>query len=679
MKKGYKAIAVTLSMVLALTGVVGGAPMKGEAKAKIKLNKKKVTLTVGKSVKLKLKGTGKKAKWSSSNESVAMVSSTGKVMAVSVGKAKIRAKIKKKKYSCSVTVKGKTTEPEEFWPVTQTKTPTATKAPAATAPVRKTNAPSNTKNPAGTGRPYGTNVPGKTDAPEVTKTPVKTEEPEETKAPAKTEEPEETKTPVKTEKPEETKAPAKTEKPEETKAPVKTEKPEETKTPVKTEKPEVTKAPVKTEKPNDTASPVKPRVVYQFVGSITGWGGPDTYPSSRDHEQGDGGSNSVNESLTNIKVRIGSYKCGLELMNKYSDNFIGASNELSQIIKGMTDPVIRVTLENGGAASAYNWYDELKCPSGEEVALTKEFLRYEYVGLFGNDDTITKVEIYDRAAAAVEPELPEDTKKPEQTAEPKDTKKPEQTAAPKDTKEPEQTAAPENPSRPEESYTPDIPVVTPGSADADNEALASNLKVSLQKLADGKILMKLVNNNDVTVNYFTIKITWKDAQGNTLTYETSDGEVCPDTSFSSGYFLEKNGWYYDGAYTYSENKDKVDLSKSEISIEVDQTLWEDSNYTPLTSKIAVTTQRQMDEEDGSSKIVYEIKNNDSQSALISMEILFKDAQGNVVGEKDTFETVSAGETVSDYLFGPWDDNCEDIDFVSYEVHINGYMHEASES
>ena len=631
MKKGYKAIAVTLSMVLALTGVVGGAPMKGEAKAKIKLNKKKVTLTVGKSVKLKLKGTGKKAKWSSSNESVAMVSSTGKVMAVSVGKAKIRAKIKKKKYSCSVTVKGKTTEPEKFWPVTQTKTPTATKAPAATAPVRKTNAPSNTRNPAGTGRPYGTNVPGKTDAPEVTKTPVKTEEPEETKAPAKTEEPEETKTPVKTEKPEET------------------------------------KAPVKTEKPNDTASPVKPRVVYQFVGSITGWGGPDTYPSSRDHEQGDGGSNSVNESLTNIKVRIGSYKCGLELMNKYSDNFIGASNELSQIIKGMTDPVIRVTLENGGAASAYNWHDELKCPSGEEVALTKEFLRYEYVGLFGNDDTITKVEIYDRAAAAVEPELPEDTKEPEQTAEPKDTKKP------------EQTAAPENPSRPEESYTPDIPVVTPGSADADNEALASNMKASLQKLADGKILMKLVNNNDVTVNYFTIKITWKDAQGNTLTYETSDGEVCPDTSFSSGYFLEKNGWYYDGAYTYSENKDKVDLSKSEISIEVDQTLWEDSNYTPLTSKIAVTTQRQMDEEDGSSKIVYEIKNNDSQSALISMEILFKDAQGNVVGEKDTFETVSAGETVSDYLFGPWDDNCEDIDFVSYEVHINGYMHEASES
>ena len=626
MKKGYKAIAVTLSMVLALTGVVGGAPMKGEAKAKIKLNKKKVTLTVGKSVKLKLKGTGKKAKWSSSNESVAMVSSTGKVMAVSVGKAKITAKIKKKKYSCRVTVKGKTTEPEEFWPVTQTKTPTVTKAPAATAPVRKTNAPSNTKNPAGTGRPYGTNVPGKTDAPEVTKTPVKTEEPEETKAPAKTEEP------------------------------------EETKTPVKTEKPEVTKAPVKTEKPNDTASPVKPRVVYQFVGSITGWGGPDTYPSSRDHEQGDGGSNSVNESLTNIKVRIGSYKCGLELMNKYSDNFIGASNELSQIIKGMTDPVIRVTLENGGAASAYNWHDELKCPSGEEVALTKEFLRYEYVGLFGNDDTITKVEIYDRAAAAVEPELPEDTKKPEQTA------------APKDTKEPEQTAAPENPSRPEESYTPDIPVVTPGSADADNEALASNMKASLQKLSTGQILLKLVNNNDVTVNYFEVTVVWKDAQGNALTYDDY-GEIHTDQSSSDGYFLEKNGLYYNLISPSSENKDKIDLSKSEISIKVDQTYTEEFR-SPLTSKITVTSRKTVDEY-GDSQIDYEIKNNDSKEARINLVCLYKDARGNVIGVCWSYETPKAGETVSDYMYIPYDENGDEhIDFASYEIYINGFLYDS---
>jgi len=382
----------------------------------------------------------------------------------------------------------------------------------------------------------------------------------------------------------------------------------------------------------------------------------------------------VNESLTNIKVRIGSYKCGLELMNKYSDNFIGASNELSQIIKGMTDPVIRVTLENGGAASAYNWHDELKCPSGEEVALTKEFLRYEYVGLFGNDDTITKVEIYDRAAAAVEPELPEDTKEPEQTAEPKDTKKPEQTAAPKDTKEPEQTAAPENPSRPEGSYTPDIPVVTPGSADADNEALASNMKASLQKLSTGQILLKLVNNNDVTVNYFEVTVVWKDAQGNALTYDDY-GEIHTDQSSSDGYFLEKNGLYYNLISPSSENKDKIDLSKSEISIKVDQTYTEEF-CSPLTSKITVTSRKTVDEY-GDSQIDYEIKNDDSKEARIDLVCLYKDAQGNVIGVCWSYESPKAGETVSDYMYIPYDENGDEhIDFASYEIYINGFLYDS---
>ena len=383
----------------------------------------------------------------------------------------------------------------------------------------------------------------------------------------------------------------------------------------------------------------------------------------------------MNESLTNIKVGIGSYKCGLELMNKYSDNFIGASNELSQIIKGMTDPVIRVTLKNGGAASAYNWYDEMKCPSGEEVALTKEFLRNEYVGLFGNDDTITKVEIYDRAAAAVEPEQPEDTKEPEQTVAPEDTKKPEQTAEPKDTKEPEQTSAPENPSQPEESYTPDIPVVTPGSADADNEALASNMKASLQKLSTGQILLKVVNNNDVTVNYFEVTVVWKDAQGNTLTYE-SDGETFTDCESTNGYFLEKNGLYYYIVYINdSENKDKVDLSKSEISVEVDQTNTE--NFcSPLTSKITVTSQKTVDEY-GDSHIDLKIKNNDSKEARINLVCLYKDARGNVIGTYWTYDMPEAGETVSDYFGVPYDENTDEkIDFASYEIYINGFLYDS---
>ena len=63
MKKGNKVIAVTLSMVLAVTGIAAGSTSESAAKTKIALNKTKVTLTAGQSVTLRLKGSGKKVKW----------------------------------------------------------------------------------------------------------------------------------------------------------------------------------------------------------------------------------------------------------------------------------------------------------------------------------------------------------------------------------------------------------------------------------------------------------------------------------------------------------------------------------------------------------------------------------------------------------------------------------------
>ena len=72
----------------------------------------------------------------------------------------------------------------------------------------------------------------------------------------------------------------------------------------------------------------------------------------------------------------------------------------------------------------------------------------------------------------------------------------------------------------------------------DNEVLASNMKASIQKLSTGQILLKVVNNNDVTVNYFSVTVTWKDAQGNGLTYD-DHGETVTDRSSADGYYLEK--------------------------------------------------------------------------------------------------------------------------------------------
>ena len=145
-----------------------------------------------------------------------------------------------------------------------------------------------------------------------------------------------------------------------------------------------------------TPTPVNDIVgsIYTWRGEFTGWGGPDSYPSSANHEQGSGDENFYYEDLTSIAFSCG-YACGLELMNPYNPAFTGADNEMAQFIKKMTNPRIKVTLQNGGEASSWNWDTELSFPSGQEVALPDGYLDNGYFALFGNDDVIIKVEIYD--------------------------------------------------------------------------------------------------------------------------------------------------------------------------------------------------------------------------------------------------------------------------------------------
>lgn len=149
---------------------------------------------------------------------------------------------------------------------------------------------------------------------------------------------------------------------------------------------------------NPTQKPVTPpeegKTEYVWQGEITGWGGSESYPSSANHEQGSGEANFYWEDLTNISFSRG-YGCGLELMNPYYPGFVGAQSEMAQFIKTMKNLRIKVTLKNGGAASSWNWDTELKFPSGVEMALPDGYLDTGYFALFGNDDVITKVEIYD--------------------------------------------------------------------------------------------------------------------------------------------------------------------------------------------------------------------------------------------------------------------------------------------
>lgn len=164
--------------------------------------------------------------------------------------------------------------------------------------------------------------------------------------------------------------------------------------------------------PSDSSdtTPVPAQTIYTVTGSYTGWGGPDAYPSSALHEQGSSENNYCTE--TNITISEG-YGCGLELMNPYNDQFTGSAEDMSSIVKTMKHPVIRVTLKNKTYASAWNWHTELTLPNGEAIALTPSYLKSGYFAIFGNDDTITKVELYDDPDAVTETEAP--TTKPTNT------------------------------------------------------------------------------------------------------------------------------------------------------------------------------------------------------------------------------------------------------------------------
>ncbi len=173
---------------------------------------------------------------------------------------------------------------------------------------------------------------------------------------------------------------------------------------------------VPTQKPNDEEK----KEVYTWQGRFTGWGGPNSYPSSMTHAQGDGKNNVYYIGLTNIGFTSG-YGCGLELMNPYSPYLQGTDNEMAQFIKKMKNPRIKVTLENGGAASSWNWDTELSFPSGKGMALPDGYLDTGYFALFGNDDVITKVEFYDAAesgGSVASMPNPTNTLKPENTANP---------------------------------------------------------------------------------------------------------------------------------------------------------------------------------------------------------------------------------------------------------------------
>ena len=255
-----------------------------------------------------------------------------------------------------------------------------------------------------------------------------------------------------------------------------------------------------------SAQPIQP-AGYYMEGSFTGWGGKDVYPSSKDHGQDSGDQNFYDVILTNMVVGKG-YDCGMELMNPYSDLFTGADNEMAVFIRKMKTPAIRVTLKNGGTASAWNWHTELNIPSGEEVILSEEYLSSGYFALFGNDDTIIKVEIYDKGESS-DPSSSESAT-PRQTATVKPTSSAPSASTDQpatDTPAPEQSSGSPTPSASDETKTSATPLPS-----ASAKAAKTEYRVNIDDDDDisapakpGKVKIKKAS----ALKNGKVKLTWK--------------------------------------------------------------------------------------------------------------------------------------------------------------------------
>lgn len=89
-RKKIRAIAVAMSLIIALSGMLMNFCGNAEAKVKVNIGKKKLNLYVGQTYKFK----NKKYSWKSSKKSVVSVNKKGKIKAKKPGTAKITASLK---------------------------------------------------------------------------------------------------------------------------------------------------------------------------------------------------------------------------------------------------------------------------------------------------------------------------------------------------------------------------------------------------------------------------------------------------------------------------------------------------------------------------------------------------------------------------------------------------------
>ncbi len=172
-----------------------------------------------------------------------------------------------------------------------------------------------------------------------------------------------------------------------------------------------------------------------------------------------------------------------------------------------------------------------------------------------------------------------------------------------------------------------------------NSVLAANLGVMTQVTQDGWVVFTVTNNNSVSVYNYTINYQLKDSSGgvvSTGSTSTLSYDLAPDTSEYAFVFLSP------------KEVRQIDVSKSQLSITVDNSLPSYAND----NRAAVTLETTGVTSDKSG-ISATLKNNSASSAWAVLYTVFYDENNNIVGVDMGMWDFQSGETKYEQIGIPY--------------------------
>lgn len=224
------------------------------------------------------------------------------------------------------------------------------------------------------------------------------------------------------------------------------------------------------------------------------------------------------------------------------------------------------------------------------------------------------------------------------------------------------TNANTNPAVPNVVVPTSAPAVTPApnvennTSTVSNSTLAANMGIITQPLADGSVLFTVTNNNNIAVFDYNINYQLKDSSGTTVY-----------TGYNSGHAIAPGASQYLYDYVSLEDVQKIDVTKSIISITADNSI----TRTDARASVTVTSSKTTDDD----WISLTYTNSDTMGVRVDVIILFYDANKKVIGASTDSAALEGGAQKFSEAYVPRDYSSEDysaINYASMETFVYAY-------